>query len=120
MKVNWKKLYKEAPEAVKGKRYTGEVLHVVPTRWKHDSGYRAFTTYLVRKNSNGECKPTAVRLYHDNDVVSFGGLAPYSGPSQPIRMDMRMDGVMQFWADEEMHLSVAVVGWGNCDVRVVP
>jgi len=119
-KLNWKKLYKEAPEAVAGERYTGKFIHVVPTRWKHDSGYRMFETYLVALKGCGEERmPEVVRLYSGNDVICFEGAARWTGPSVPLRMDMRMDGVMQFWA-EEANLSVEVFGWANCDVRVEP
>lgn len=119
-KLNWKKLYKEAPEAVQGKQYTGKLIHVVPTRRKHDSGYRMFETYLVAWKGYCENRtPEVVHLYSGNDVICFEGAVRWTGPSVPLRMDMRMDGVMQFWA-EEKHLSVEVVGFSNCDVMVVP
>jgi hypothetical protein len=125
-KVNWKKVYAEAQQAKQGGRYEGSVLHVVPTRRKHDSGYKCFETYLVKwsgKNDGGDDKeqriPYAVHLYDGNDVVTFGGLQSWVAPPGPIHMDIRMDGVIQLWADAK-RLSVAVIGFCTCDVRVLP
>lgn len=116
--INWKTLYEAAPDAVHGREYAGHILHVVPTRRKHDSGYRAFQTYLVTWHEKGEERvPSVVRLYSGNDVVCFEGKARWSGPPVPLRMDMRMDGVTQFWA-EDKKLVVQVIGFSNCDVRV--